>query len=128
MCATCDFEFPGNIHVCPTCVSKKPQGLSARRRTTLIWSYVIACWTTFAMFLLMSGAFAGAVSTQAELEVFGMIIGVLIIIPAIIGTALSVSVLDRRLSNPPSVWGAIVWNGLVLLAFLLLSIIGNMAS
>ncbi|HLG16300.1 MAG TPA: hypothetical protein VJH03_17605 [Blastocatellia bacterium] len=55
-----------------------------------------------------------------------MVLGLLIFAPSIAGTAMAVSAFDRRLVNPPAIWVATIWNGVVLAALILLSIIGSL--
>jgi hypothetical protein len=59
MCATCDFAFPGDLHFCPTCVSRGDEGLSGKRKKFMIWSFVLAAWSTVGMTCLVSGASCG---------------------------------------------------------------------
>lgn len=125
MCATCDFELPGRVHVCPTCVAAPRQGLSGKRKGYLVWSYVLAAWCTLGLAVIFSGALAGTVESQAGVEVLGVIIFLLIFAPSIIGTALGFAALERRLANPASVWVAAIWNGIILAVLLLLVIIGS---
>ena len=122
ICNTCDFEFPGNIHVCPNCASKPEQPLSGSRKTRLVWGYVLAVFSTLALvfFLFM----APQAETEEALEAIGIAMSVFILIPSIIGTSLSVSARDRRLTNPFSILIAILWNGIILGIFVLLNIIG----
>lgn len=127
VCATCDFEFPGGLHVCPDCVTKSGRELSPRRRKTLIWSYVLAVWATFWLTLTMSGVFSGSVTTQEEQQVFGYVFAILVLVPAVAGTAMSIGGIDRRLGNPPAIWVSAVWNGIILLVFLLLCVIGSLS-
>jgi hypothetical protein len=124
VCGTCDFVFAGNVHVCPACTERPRNQLSAKRKKNLTWSYILAAWSTIWLIVMLSGVFAESVSSEEELEAFGMVIGSFILIPAIIGTALGVGGLDRRLSRPPVVWGAAIWNGIILGIYILLMIIG----
>jgi len=48
--------------------------------------------------------------------------------PAIVGAALGISCLDRRLNNPATVWIAAVWNSLLLGLHIILIVIGNLKS
>ena len=83
----------------------------------------MAVWSTLFVVLLMGGAFAELLE-GADADAAGMVIGLLLYVPAIVGTALSVSALERRLGNTPAIWGAVVWNSLVLAGALLLSVVG----
>jgi hypothetical protein len=58
MCPTCDFAFPGGIHLCPACVSGTDDSLSPRRKKFLIGAFALALWSTVGMTCLVSGASA----------------------------------------------------------------------
>ena len=45
-------------------------------------------------------------------------------VPAIVGVGLGLGAIERRLRNPLWVWVPVVWNGLLLSLFLLLSVVG----
>jgi hypothetical protein len=126
MCATCDFELPGYFHVCPGCATNPKKEMSSSRKRNLIISYVAAAWSTLGLVVLLSGALAGSVSSRSEEEALGIVIGILIFLPSMAGTGLAVSSLDKKLSNPPAIWGAVVWNGIILAFLIILTIIGNM--
>lgn len=126
MCATCDFLLPGNFHVCPKCATTPQTSLSPKRKRLLIGSFAMAGWCTLVMAALLSGAFRNMVTDKASEEAFGLLISFILFIPSIIGTALGVSSMDRRLSNTMAMWIATIWNGLILGGFILLMIIGIM--
>ena len=123
MCPVCDFMLPGNVHLCPKCVIAPRRPMSTGRKQLLIAAYIFAVWNTVGTFLLFSGVFASF--AKSDRAAVGLIISVFIFMPSIIGTALGVSTLDKRLSNPPVVWGAAIWNGIITGIHLLLIIIGN---
>lgn len=125
VCATCDFAFPGGVHVCPACASKPRSGVGQRRKKPLIWSYVLAVWCSLGLAVLCSGALAGMTRTPSDLQVLGTVLMIVLYVPSIIGTAMAVSSLDRRLSNPPAIWISVIWNGLILGLLLLLCVIGS---
>lgn len=122
VCATCDFQFPGGLHFCPACATKTTAPLSSTRKTMLGWSIVAAVWVTVALVVLFSGTLAEA----AENEPGATIIGSLIMIPALIGLALSIGSMDRRAGNPPLVWIAVIWNVVLTVGWLVLCVIGLM--
>jgi len=124
MCATCDFAAPGGLHFCPACATAPKTGLKGKRRGMLIASLALAVWCSIGLGLLFSGAFAGFVKTHEDQQLLGVLLMLLLMLPAIIGLALGCSAMDRRLANPPGLWVAAVWNGLIVAAFLLLCIIG----
>jgi len=127
VCATCDFAMPGNIHVCPNCASKRDPGLSKKRKGLLYWSYALAIWSTLAVALWFA-ALANMNANGPDVAALGALIYLVAFIPSLIGTALGVGTFDRRLSNPASIWGAVIWNGAILSMLLLLTIVGTFMS
>jgi len=124
ICATCDFAFPGGVHVCPTCASKPQAALGKGRQKSLIISYALAVWCSLGVAVLFSGVLAGTAHSKSDLQALGGALMILLYIPAIVGTAMAFSAVDRRLATPASVWVSVVWNGLILAVLLLLAIIG----
>ena len=122
MCATCDFEFPGNVHLCPTCATAPRTEMSSKRKRRVYWALGLAIWSTVGtvVFLLVC---AGATSAQ-ELEVIGNVAGLLVLMPLLVGLGLSLSCFEKNLSNPPIIWVASIWNGVVIAAWILLIIVG----
>jgi hypothetical protein len=125
VCSTCDFVLAGNVHCCPKCATQPKKGLTPKRRKALAWAYGLAIWATLGLAVMLSGALTPEGGSKAEEEAIGAVIGFLVLIPSIIGTAMAVSAVERRLPNPPSIWGAVVWNGLLLVIFLLLAVVGT---
>jgi hypothetical protein len=126
MCPTCDFEFPGHFHLCPACATSAHKDLSPRRKKLLIISYALAGWATLALALMFSGVFAEVVDSEAAVRAFEMLIGIVIFLPTIAGAAVSFSALDKKLGNPPAIWGAVIWNGLLLAVWVLLTVVGSL--
>ena len=124
MCPTCDFSFPGNLHLCPTCVSNTNEGLTPRRKKFLIWSYVLAIWATIGMACLVSGALSGLASNKEDTAALGYILLFFVLGPAITGLSLGVTAKSSRMGNPASLWIAIIWNAILVASFVLLMIIG----
>jgi hypothetical protein len=123
MCQTCTFDLPGGMKICPTCATATPK-LSPKRKKFLIGSYVFAVWCTVVMAALFGGAFRDFAHDKASEELFGMLLMFLLPIPSLIGVALGVSAMDRRLPNSIGMWIATAWNGLILAGFILLIIVG----
>jgi hypothetical protein len=127
MCPTCDFALKGGIHVCPTCaMSSAVQGLGSRRKRNVIWGYVLASIATICLAALMSGLMAEFFIGMNE-TVVGLVFSLFTFVPAAIGFGASSSACERHLPNPMSIKGAIIWNGLLLAAFMALTIIGNLS-
>jgi hypothetical protein len=124
MCPTCDFSFPGGIHFCPICVSKTDDGLSSRRKKFMIWSYVLAAWSTVGMTCLVSGALSGLARTKADRAGLGWVLLIFVLGPAITGLSLGVTARRTKGSNPPPLWIAIIWNAILVTSFVVLMLIG----
>ena len=125
ICGTCAFSFPGGIHLCPSCATSPKKPLSGKRRSLVIGALALATWSTIGMVVMFSGALRETV-TESDAQALGIVIGLLVGMPAIIGGGIGISCFDRRLSNPPVVWVAAIWNGILLAVWVLLSIIGVM--
>ena len=82
----------------------------------------LAAWGTLALI----GLFAVVVvaETQEQAEAVGAVLGIIGFMPTIIGTGLGIACFERRLENPPSLWGGLIWNIVNLSVWLLLVIVG----
>jgi uncharacterized membrane protein YeaQ/YmgE (transglycosylase-associated protein family) len=124
MCGTCDFVMPGNVHLCPVCVlAPARKDLSKGRKGMLVTAYALAVWNTFGLILLSSGALAS--STKEAQAIMGILISVFIFLPSVVGTALCISIFERRRPTPDALWGATIWNCLITAALVLLVIVTN---
>jgi len=119
MCETCDFTFE-TTHVCPKCAAAPRTELSDRRKNLAWGGYAAAAWVTVCMGLLFSGVFAEAKDNGAA-----MAIGMLILVPSVAGTAMSMGALEKRLPNPPFLKGSAYWNGALLAIYVVLMFVGN---
>jgi hypothetical protein len=126
ICATCDFAFPGGLHLCPNCASKPTQGLNPRRKKTLIFSYLLAVWCTLGVAVLLSGKLAGFTHTPEDLQALGTMLMLFVFVPALVGVGLAFGSLDRRLGNPVSVMISVVWNSIIVAILVILTVIGNL--
>jgi hypothetical protein len=70
------------------------------------WSFAMAGWVTFMIIALVTGLLA----SFARDEVGRNILGSGILLPGLVGLALSCGSLDRRAGNPAVVWIALGWN------------------
>jgi capsular polysaccharide biosynthesis protein len=122
VCATCDFTFPGDLHICPKCVENNDPVISPRRKRNVIWSLVCAVGglVLFILFFVR----AQGIESESDLEVHSTIFGFLIIVVAMVGVALGLGAMDKRLGNTMSMWIATVWNMVILGAFTLLCVVG----
>lgn len=126
MCNTCAFELPGGIKICPTCATSPKTTISPKRKKALVSSFVLAIWCTAVMGALMGGLFRPMITDEASQQALGMLLIFILLVPSIIGTALGVSSMERRMNNTMAMWIATIWNGLILVGFILLMIIGIM--
>jgi hypothetical protein len=124
MCATCDFELPGNLHVCPPCATSPRTALSPRRKVMMWGSFGFAILATVGMGVLMSGALAGMAEDKVGEQVLGILFSLFVLVPSVVGMGMGLSAIDRRLSNPISLWVATIWNIVLVCAFVLLCIVG----
>jgi hypothetical protein len=124
ICAVCDFPFPGEIHLCPRCVTSAAGAISPGRKGMVYGAFGAAATATltFAAFIFAaaSGAFGGA-SQIAAIAIFVFLIACITT-----GLGLGLGVIDRQLNNPISVWIAAIWNGVLALGFVLMMIVGLM--
>lgn len=125
-CATCDFVFPGTLHLCPDCATTGQGGLSPLRKKYLIASFILAGWSLFALAAVMVGAAAMWGDSPAAEMALGLVMIIVAFGPSLIGTALGMSAFRKGASNPVSVWIALVLNSLVLAGFALLVVVGNL--
>ena len=123
VCETCDFKFPGGYHYCPDCATNPLQPMSGWRKGLAVWSMVLATWVTLFFVVLLSGALAEFVTDQ----IGAIIVGALIMLPGMLGFGFACGSLDSRAGNPPIVWVAVIWNGILMAAWILLTVIGLMA-
>jgi hypothetical protein len=128
MCALCEFSLPVDLHLCPRCVVAPPKRTSKSRRTLLVAAYAVAAYGTIGLALLTSGALASLLdfdSTHRQ-RLLGWIFSLGLFFPAIVGAALGIGGIDRRLHNPAAFWIAAVWNSLLLGIHLIFIILGSM--
>lgn len=124
MCQTCDFDLGGGLHVCPTCaMASAVQVLGPRRKRNVIVGYVLAALATISLVLVMVGAFATFVDEGGAMAA-GILISVFTFVPAAIGFGTACSACEARLPNTMAIWGAVVWNALIILAFMALTVVG----
>ena len=120
LCKTCDFEFPGGIHLCPSCATKTSSPMTGDRKKFLAISYLCAAWVTVLLGLSLSGMFVEMVEDEFAANLFGL----LLTIPALIGLALSLGSMDKRAGNPASVIASVVWNVVLTVVWIILCVVG----
>ncbi len=124
VCTTCDFAFPGGIHLCPSCATTPQTRLSGKQKTYAGWSLGLAVWSTLGTALVLTGALADTVTSEADEEALGVVLMLLVVFPSLIGLALGISSFERGMKSPPLVWVGTIWSGVVLGVWLLLIIVG----
>ena len=129
VCATCDFALPGGVHLCPGCVERSHSSdeVSPKRKRLSYIALVLATWSTILVVLMFSGAFNSILTDDKAGEAADVLITSLALWPLLIGTALSMSALDKRLKNTAVMKVAMWWNGILgglLLLFVLLANLG----
>ncbi len=125
VCSTCEFQIGGGNSYCPSCAMAPPSGMSSKRKALVIWSYILAVVATLGIGLTFLVAMQPQAGNQG-VELVGIVFQLFVLLPALVGLALGVSVFDKKLHNPPALWGGPVWNGIILFGAVLLIIAGLM--
>lgn len=126
MCATCDFALDGGLHLCPSCATKPRTTLGKKRKSARMWSFILAIGSTVGFIVATVIAGMRNTGTEVDAQMIGVLFSVFVLVPSICGLGIGLGAIDRRYSNPGSLWAAVIWNGIVLGGFLLLSVIGLM--
>jgi hypothetical protein len=122
LCPTCAFSFPGDIHLCPVCIRKKPSELNPKIKRNACISIFTAAFSFFSWFFL--------VITQDKLEdtlypaAIGWIALLFTLFPAITGYAMGVGVLPKKGKKPILLLIGIICNSILIAFFILFAIIG----
>ena len=104
VCGTCDFIFPGCVHLCPACATAPPRKSLGRRRARVIWSLVLGGSAVLVMVIMMLLASQMGMSQETLATAGGM--SCISLVASLVGMGLGVSCINRRLGNPPIVWVA----------------------
>jgi hypothetical protein len=124
ICETCAFSFPGELHLCPSCVTKQPPALTAQRRKYLTWSYVAASVTTLTLTLtFVLGASAGS-RTAEDNQAIDTFVGWVLMISLVVGLVCGALARPRGQPSPAAVRGAWIWNWVLAGVFVLMMIVG----
>jgi len=124
ICATCDFAFPGGIHLCPPCATNPKQKLTPGRRNKIMWSIGIgaACLIgSLGMIVLVRTVGAD----REVLQMTGCMIMIFLLV-SVIGLVLGLTSFSRKTFNPAYIWVGVILNGLVVLLWSLLMVVGLM--
>jgi len=120
MCKTCDFSFPNDIHVCPKCVNK-PYSLSPAQKKSLVWSYIMAAIGTVGYFSNIYLFLNLSIIVSAQLH--GIIFLISTLAPSIAGYSLGINARPRNRKKTTSIWGALIWNCILIVLFYVLIMI-----
>ncbi len=90
----------------------------------MIWSYVLATWSTVGMTCLVSGAMSGMARTKEDQTALGWVLIIFVLGPAITGLSLGVTAKRKQASNPATLWIAIIWNAVLVASYVVLTLIG----
>lgn len=90
-----------------------PQTPIGKRLGCLIWSYILAAWTTMAMALFLIAASAIKGHSLERTQVLGFGATVFVLVPAILGIALAIAARNGQRENQTLARPALVWNGIL---------------
>lgn len=118
-CVTCTFIVGGGRQLCPACATAPRGELSPRRKRAMLGSYALAAVGSAGLAAVFLGAFAGMNMVAA-----GLLFTVVVLAPSVLGFGWGMCAVEKRLSTPGALWGAVGWNGLIIAAFLTLIVAG----
>lgn len=124
VCKTCDFQFPGNFHLCPDCATRDDVELSPKKKKLLVASLIAAGWASLFLVLIFAGAFESVGNTEEELMILGFVMIAIFYVPAFAGFGMAMSARERGKKTPISVWISITWNSVNALLAALLFLMG----
>ncbi|MFQ5650615.1 MAG: B-box zinc finger protein [bacterium] len=120
ICATCDFVF-SYYHYCPHCAVSMGEEMSPPKRRMRTWSFILAIVATVLM------AVSIVLINMADSEGAETFFGLVLFASAgasFVGAVLGMSARDKGTQGQGSVWAAIAWNGLIVVCFVFLVIVG----
>lgn len=123
ICATCMFEVPGQLHLCPNCALNCRIKLSSGRMWAMIGGFVLAAIGTTGFGLLLTGVLVQLVAERMDLRMLGYLILLVIAVPSLVGMALTFGAMDKKLGNPPVLWVAAIWNLVIAASFLVMTLL-----
>ncbi len=123
-CATCEFLFPGEIALCPRCAATSDTSISGGRKVLFGVSLALAGWGALAFVGLFFLAATLGIESDNDAEALGALMAGIGLVPVVIGAALGLSAIEKRLYNPVWLWIPTALNALVLLGWVLLTALG----
>lgn len=121
VCQTCDFIFPGGVHLCPRCAANPRPQLSPGRKKLIPWSIGLAVLSVVGLAGMVT---LTRVVPNVDAQAIGVVGELVSLLPAIIGLGLGVASFERRLKTPGIVWIGVIGNATVLAIWVLLIIVG----
>jgi hypothetical protein len=127
VCATCDFELPGGVHLCPVCVeNQSSEDVSPKRKRLSYIALALATWSTILFVMMFAGAFNSWFQDPETGKLADLFITNITLWPLLVGTGVSLSALDSKLKNTGLMKAAAWWNGILGGIFLLIVIAANL--
>lgn len=124
LCHTCAFQFPGGLTLCPDCATNDEVTLSRKRKKDLIMATIFGFCNVCLFIFMIIGL---PQMDPGEIQSASVLLGYGIMIFSITGTVFSLKTMDKRLGNPVIVWVVAGMNVCMLIGFIMLTILGNMA-
>lgn len=122
VCATCDFAYPGGVHLCPTCATNPVVRLSPKRRNLAIWSIVLAAVATISLTMaFVSYAF---VADEVAATGLDMLFTVGAFVSSLVGLGIGLSARSRHAGNPAITYIGWIWSSIILAIYGLLVVVG----
>jgi hypothetical protein len=106
-CSTSVSSVPGEVNGCPNSAVKSPDGLGAREGS-VIWAFALAAWGTIVMIVFHLSIRSFLIIANPVVVLW--LVGLLGMVPILIGLGVAISCLERRLPNPPIIWVAVICN------------------
>ena len=103
----------------------EPGTIPSSRRNLAIIGCLIAAWATVGMGLLLSGYFASMIEDPSDMYQLDLALHFLVFLPNLGGFACSMSAIERNQPNSSFLWVAVIWNAVLALGYVALTIIGN---
>lgn len=126
VCETCDFAFPGNVHLCPNCATNPRVELSPKRKSMAIWSIVLGGLSTA---ILVCAIFIHIIipDDPETAQIFASVLVFGTLAMSLIGLGLGISSRSRHAANPAITYVGWVWCSIMLGIYGLLMVAGIMA-
>ena len=121
-CATCNFFFPPDLHVCPLCAASSSGALSPVRKKQMIGGLVSAGIGTALMAIAFGGALSGMEGRGHEIA--AGVLFLLVLGAGAVGSGLDMAAFKKGRSNSIGIWLGLVWNFVLILGVMGLIFVG----